>query len=59
MIEVQFTKDHGRFSKGERRWYDDNSAEHLVKSKVARRVNHTDSPEVETAEVVTAEAPEE
>lgn len=59
MIQVQFTKDHGRFTKGDRRWYDDNSADHLVKAKVARRVNHTDSPEVDTADVVTAEAPEE
>lgn len=59
MIQVQFTKDHGQFVKGDRRWYDDNSADHLVKSKVARRVNHTDSPEVETAEVVTVAVPEE
>ncbi|MGX6508287.1 hypothetical protein [Rhodococcus sp. SJ-2] len=59
MIEVQFTKDHGRFTKGEHRWYDDNSADNLVKAKVARRVNHTDSPEVETVDTVTAPAPEE
>lgn len=59
MIEVQFTKDHGRFTKGDRRWYDDNSAAALVKAKVARRTNHTDVPEVETVDVVTLPAPEE
>lgn len=59
MIEVQFVKDHGRFVKGDRRWVDDVSAACLVRSKSARRVNHTDVPEVEAAEVVTVSSSEE
>lgn len=59
MIEVAFVKDHGRYSKGARRWVDEVSAENLVKAKVARRTNHTDVPEVETAEVVTVASSEE
>jgi len=59
VIEVRFLKDHGRHSKGDRRWVDEVSAENLVKAKVARRTNHTDVPEVETAEVVTVASPEE
>jgi len=59
MIQVQFLKDHGAHSKGARLWVDTNSADSLVKSKAARRVNHTDTPVVETAETLTVPAPEE
>lgn len=59
MIEVLFLKDHGAYPKGTRLWVDANSADSLVKSKAARRVNHTETPVVDTAETLTVPAPEE
>lgn len=59
MIEVQFTKDHGRFSKGDRRWVDEVSAGNLVDAKVARRTNHRDPVDVVPVDVVTVAEPQE